>query len=1074
MWYDVRRLGPLLLVLLLALPSPATASGVSPSQALVGVQQVLFRGGTAGYGCFRIPVLSRTVDGTLLAFAEARKSPSCADRGDIDLVVRRSTNDGRTWGPIRVVTSGSPTDPHAPYTRGNAVPIADRETGRVHLITTSNEATRSGQRLPWIQHSDDDGLTWTAPRALGASFDGTNDGWFATGPSHGIQLRHGAHAGRLVVGAHQKPDGNTVLAGVLYSDDGGETWRASRVPNSYVKDQLSPGEIAVAELPDGALYAAARNEITSGNHRAKAISLDGGTTMPTFTTVPSLVTPNVQGAVLPLERTYRSTPGDVLVFSGPSDPSDRKQLKIRYSTDRGNTWSSPASGLITADRAGYSDLAELTGGEIGLLHEGGATFSADEIRFTRFTPAQLGLPGTTTGTPSAQPSTPAGPTSPDASPEANDAHLAGDAALDDGLLLDGTGDHADVPYSRTIDPGGGDFTLRTRFRYSATAASPAQALLWAYGVGADVPQVWVRAQPGTDRITAWVQGRDGGATAAVVDPAARVAFGDGAWHQLTLTRTGSRIDLTVDGATATATGVLGAVSSGVSGIRLGAKQDATASDGFTGRLRDFQLVRDGRTTLSLALRTIDGAVVPARTVTPVTDDVSGNCSTGTLLGGHRTAAAGRTSNSDALHVDSTHPGVETPFTPALDLGAGDFTFAAWFRYSATASSPNQALVWAYGTTAGKRSLWVRAQPGQDRLYAWVQTDTAQVAVPLADTTAGTAFGDGAWHLLALTRQGQRVALSVDGGTPATATGLTGSVSADTADAVEGLRLGSKMDGTDVLDGTLEDFRLYDRALSSAELGAAATGRFPGDAPALWWTFDQQNTQAHEIVQPVTGPRTPDSSAHCVHTAVSGGPAVVPGRFGNALRFDGADDAALVPYRPSTALGSGDFTISTWVKYPATASTADQVLLWAYGSGSSERGLWLRAQPGRDRLYAYLQTDTGTFEVAAPDASPAAAFGDDTWHHVTLRRSGNVLALLVDGVGLGSTTVSGSVTHGDAFAVDGLQLGVKPDGTDRFAGVLDEFQVHRTALGDAALADLRANNTDLGPVTAVRLSFTNAS
>ncbi|WP_143231156.1 sialidase family protein [Actinosynnema sp. ALI-1.44] len=76
-----RRLLALVCALLVALPatavSTAVASGVSQSSALVGVQQVLYRGGTAGYGCFRIPVLARTTAGTLLAFAEARKSPSC-------------------------------------------------------------------------------------------------------------------------------------------------------------------------------------------------------------------------------------------------------------------------------------------------------------------------------------------------------------------------------------------------------------------------------------------------------------------------------------------------------------------------------------------------------------------------------------------------------------------------------------------------------------------------------------------------------------------------------------------------------------------------------------------------------------------------------------------------------------------------------------------------------------------------------------------------------------------------------------------------------------------------------------
>lgn len=1075
------------LVLGLLPPPVAAASGVSPSTALVGTQQVLYRGGTAGYGCFRIPVLVRTTAGSLLAFAEARRSPSCADRGDIDLVVRRSTNDGRTWGPITVVLSGSPDDPDAPFTRGNAAPVVDQRTGRVLLVSTSNHAVPGGKRLPWVQHSDDDGLTWSAARPLGASFDGTNNGWFATGPAHGIQLQHGAHAGRLVVGAHQKPDGNTVLAGVLYSDDGGETWQASRAANSFVEGQLSPGEITVAELPDGSVYANARNETTSGNHRAKAISTDGGTTMPTFTTIPSLVTPNVQGSVLALRQTYRSTPGDVLLFSGPSDPTARELLKIRYSTDRGNTWLSPPNGLVTGDRSGYSDLAELAGGELGVLYEGGTSFSADEIRFTRFTPGQLGVPGATVGSPSAQPSVAAGPTSPDASPQANDAYLVGKAALDDGLRLDGSGDRADVPHSHTLDPGAGDFTFTARFRYDATATSPNQVLFWGYGVGADQPQVWLRAQPASDQLTAWVQGSGGGVTVPLKDATARVAFGDGAWHHLSLVRSGDRVELTVDGsATASATGVVGDVDTGVVGLRLGAKLDAGASDRFTGRLKDFRLFRAALSAddlagvragggptgvLRLPFLSVDAAVVPGRTAVPMTDDMSGHCTPATLLGGLQSPVAGR--SSSAIRVDSAHPGVEAPFSPALDVGAGDFTFAAWFRYEATASSPNQALVWAYGATAGKRSLWVRAQPGQDRLYAWVETDSGQVAVALPDTASRTAFGDGAWHLLALSREGGVVRLSVDGGTPATATGLTGSVSADQA-AISGLRLGSKPDGTDVLQGALDDFRLYHRALTAAELTQAAAGRFPGELPEVWWTFDGQQTQAHEVVAPVTGPSTPDASAHCVRAAVLGGAGVVAGRFGGALSFDGVDDSVRLPYAPSTALGAGDFTVSTWLRYQATGTTGDQVVFWAYGAGATERGMWLRAQPGRDRLHAYLQTDAGIAEVPGPDPSATTAFGDGAWHHVVLRRSGGTVALLVDGTQVGAAPLTGSLTYGDTFAVDGFQLAAKPDGTNRLKGALDEFTVHRRALSTAELADLRQGGADLGPVTAVRLPLGTAA
>lgn len=1095
--------------LLLAAPVSYASGPLASSRALVGAEQVLFRSGAGGYGCYRIPALVKTKAGSLLAFAEGRKSPTCADRGDIDLVMRRSTNDGRTWGPAHVVLEGSPTDGTAPFTRGNPAPVVDHETGAVLLLSTSNEQTPTGRRLPWVQRSDDDGVSWSAPKAL-PTFSGADNGWFATGPSHGVQLTEGAHAGRLVVGAHQNPDATTRYAGVLYSDDHGATWQASATANSYVAGAVKPGEVSVTELPGGGVYLAARNEIGgSTDHRTRAVSTDGGTTVPASTVVPGLITPEVQGSALTLRQTYQRTPGDTMVFSAPSDASDRKLMKIRYSTDQGTTWTAAANGLISDDRASYSDLAELDTGELGLVYEGGPTNSADEIRFNVTTPGALGIPGTSTGKGSSRKSPTAGRTSPDSGPDANDGYLQGNAALGSGrfgqgLVLDGTGDYADVPYARTLDPGSGDFTYSMWFKYAATTASKQQALFWAYGQGSAKPQVWLRSQPADDRLYAWVQGAGGGAWTTLTDSSSAVAFGDDQWHHVALVRSGAQIRLTVDDtATATATGVSGSVTdapqNGVEGIRIGAKPDTGVSDAFGGALDEFRLYRSALTDAQLAqvranatdldteaatrsmgarlpFQVIDTAVVPDRRRIAIEDDVSSHCASGTLLGGVPTLPTGRI-GSLAATVDSAHPGTETGFSPTLDVGAGDFTYSLWFRYAAGSTTPDQALVWAYGTGSGSPQLWVRAQPSQDRLYAWVQSDEGSVAVALADTTSTRSFGDGAWHLMTLTRSADKVSLGVDARTPVTVSGPTGSLTPAQGSGQQGVRVGSKLDGTSVFDGDVDEFRIYHRALTTAEVStvagstAGSSGSYPADLPALWWSFENQYTGAKDVVRPAAGPATPDSTVHCGHGFVRGGAATAPGRFGNALAFDGSNDAVDLPYGAATALGSADFTISTWLKYSATGGSPDQVLVWAYGTGASERQIWLRAQPAQDRLYAAFETDTATTVVAAVDGSAAAGFGDGAWHHVALERADGQLRLTVDGQTLGSAAVpAGSVTTGDTYAVDGFRLGAKPDGTNPLTGSLDEFRITRKALSADELTTLRTQNSLPGTATSTWLPF----
>ncbi|WP_345033354.1 LamG-like jellyroll fold domain-containing protein, partial [Kutzneria kofuensis] len=201
--------------------------------------------------------------------------------------------------------------------------------------------------------------------------------------------------------------------------------------------------------------------------------------------------------------------------------------------------------------------------------------------------------------------------------------------------------------------------------------------------------------------------------------------------------------------------------------------------------------------------------------------------------------------------------------------------------------------------------------------------------------------------------------------------------------------------------------------------------YPAELPAIWWSFDSQNTQKHDVVRP--GRRT-------VHTGL-----LQPlrrrvrawrrnagnGKAGSALTFDGVDDTVQIRYSAATNLGDQDFTITTWLRYIRRHGRSGDLLgRWRR---ATQRGLWLRAQPSQDRLYAYLQTDAGIASVAAPDT----VFRDGSWHHVALRRSGNQLSLIVDAATTNASGVAGSLTYGDTFTATGFQLGARP-GRDRLA------------------------------------------
>ncbi|MGW0498623.1 sialidase family protein, partial [Streptomyces sp. NPDC003007] len=354
----------------------APAHGQPSSAAAEFEQQVLFKASQdPGYACFRIPAIARTTSGTLLAFAEGRVL-NCGDAADIDIVVKRSTDGGRTWGPLRVVTEG------AGDTHGNPAPVVDRGTGRILLAETFNTGrTDAGNcavpcdRTPHLQYGDDDGRTWSEPRDLsGEILPGHWNSWYATGPVHGIQLTRGKHAGRLVFGVNTETwNGSRVSANhaaLVVSDDGGDSWRVGATDTwPMAQDgtfRQKPSEVTLTERADGALLVSGREQDgTDLGHRSQTLSLDGGDSFATpFRALPDLYTPQVQGATLRL--------GDRMLLSAPADPDRRRTMMVRSSYDGGRTWESVDRGtVVTTDWSGYSDMAAVDRATVGLLYEGG-------------------------------------------------------------------------------------------------------------------------------------------------------------------------------------------------------------------------------------------------------------------------------------------------------------------------------------------------------------------------------------------------------------------------------------------------------------------------------------------------------------------------------------------------------------------------------------------------------------------------------------------------------------------------------------------------------------------------------
>ncbi len=350
-------------------------------------RETLWKSGAGDYHTYRIPAVAATTKGTVLAFCEGRKTGG-GDSGNIDLVLRRSEDGGKTWGAQQVVWDD------ADNTCGNPCPVVDETTGTVFLFSTWNLGSdHEGQiiagksqdtRRVFVTSSADEGRTWTKPAEVTAAVKKPDWTWYATGPGSGLQIKNGPNAGRLVLACdHIEKDSKRYFSHAVYSDDHGKTWQLG---GTTPKDKVN--ECEAVELAGGRLMLNMRNYDRTMKTRQTAVSADGGRTWSDQALDPILVEPICQASILRF-----SWPGEgsenVVLFSNPAS-GKRERLTVRASLDDARTW--PRQLILHEGPAAYSDLVRLPSGTAACLYEAGEKNAYETIVWARFGLADLGKP----------------------------------------------------------------------------------------------------------------------------------------------------------------------------------------------------------------------------------------------------------------------------------------------------------------------------------------------------------------------------------------------------------------------------------------------------------------------------------------------------------------------------------------------------------------------------------------------------------------------------------------------------------------------------------------------------------
>ena len=347
-------------------PTPVPPEEEVPSSEF----NYIYNQGTDGFELYRIPAIVKSKSNTLLAFAEARKARSNGDSGDIDLVVKRSSDNGKTWSKqITIWNDGQ-------NTCGNPVPIVD-DRRRIHLLMTWNfqtdkwgaitNGTGEDSRRPYYTYSDDDGITWAQPVEITSSVKKEKWDWYATGPCHGIQIQKGIHKGRLVAPNYftTRESGKvTSYSHIIYSDDYGKTWKPGEpTPVGGV------GECSVAEIGEGTLMLNMRAD--EGFYRKSCTSIDGGLTWSSPQISIDQIDCKCQGSILSI--------GGAVFLSNAASATERINMTIKKSTDNGKNWKGQYT--VYEGNSGYSDIVELSDSQIAIIYEGGEKRYTDGLAF---------------------------------------------------------------------------------------------------------------------------------------------------------------------------------------------------------------------------------------------------------------------------------------------------------------------------------------------------------------------------------------------------------------------------------------------------------------------------------------------------------------------------------------------------------------------------------------------------------------------------------------------------------------------------------------------------------------------
>lgn len=366
-------------------PSIVTSNGAliprddpANSQQRIGV--ALRKHQDDGVHTYRIPALTTSAKGTLLAVYDMRRREGRDLQADIDIGLSRSTDGGQTWETPKVIMDmgtygGLPQEQNGCSDPGILV---DQQTGEIFCFSLwmngkpghhqwvedgSEPGFEIGKSAQFMMvRSTDDGLTWSPPENLTRTLKQESWWLFAPSPQSGICLSDGTLV--MPVQGRTGREPLATFATIMTSRDHGRSWSVG------APGYRGGNECQAALLGDGSIMLNIRND--HEKFRAVVVTKDlGQTWQPHQTSRNTLIEPNCNGSLLRCDYERDGQQQHVLLFANPHSQQGRTHQTVQVSFDDGRTWPDSHRWLLDEGRgAGYPSLTRIDREHVGIVYEG--------------------------------------------------------------------------------------------------------------------------------------------------------------------------------------------------------------------------------------------------------------------------------------------------------------------------------------------------------------------------------------------------------------------------------------------------------------------------------------------------------------------------------------------------------------------------------------------------------------------------------------------------------------------------------------------------------------------------------